>query len=182
MLFVGRTVRDKGADTLVDAVAMLPRGDIDTCVIGSHGFDADSTLTAYERRIRSRAKTACSSIRFTPFVNRNQLPELLHAADVLVVPSRWNEPSTLTVGEGLASGLAVVASRVGGIPEVLGDAGLLISPDNPAELAEVLEKLADDLPFRHELREKAIARSRDHDWEWAWREFANVLVGSEAVR
>ena len=54
------------------------------------------------------------NVKFVPFVDRSALPSLLRTADVLVVPSRWAEPSGLTVGEGLATGLPVIASLVGG--------------------------------------------------------------------
>lgn len=182
VLFVGRTIPEKGADTLVDAVAQLPRDDIDTVIVGSHGFDARAPLTSYERRLRARASAARSSIQFTPFVDRSRLPDLLRAADVLVVPSRWSEPSTLTTGEGLASGLTVVATRVGGIPEVIGDAGILVAAGDPDQLGGVLSDLADNPDLRETYRAKAIARSREHDWEWAWRQFADALVESEVAR
>ncbi len=85
---------------------------------------------------------------FQPFVDRDALPPLLRTADVLVVPSRWAEPSGLTVGEGLATGLPIIASRVGGIPEVLGSAGILVEPDDAAGLSAALRRLADDPGLR----------------------------------
>ncbi|MCW4458868.1 glycosyltransferase family 4 protein [Microbacterium sp. MPKO10] len=182
VLFLGRTIPEKGADTLVDAVALLPRDDLDTRIVGSHGFDAHAPLSAYERRLRERAADARSSIRFIPFVDRIRLPRLLQTADVLVVPSRWSEPSTLTIGEGLATGLVVIAARVGGIPEVIGDAGLLVSPDDPMELCSALARVASDRTLRADLRHRALTRSHKRDWEWAWNRFADVLTDIRVSR
>ncbi len=182
VVFLGRMIPDKGADTLVDAIIRLGRGDIDTRIIGSHGFNPSASLTAYERRLRERAASALSPIRFEPFVDRARLPELLHNADVLVVPSRWKDPCPLTVGEGLAAGLVVVGARIGGIPEIIGDAGILVEPEDPAGLARAIAQVADDPGLRMTLQRKALTRSTDHDWTWAWRHFASVLLEEGACR
>jgi glycosyltransferase involved in cell wall biosynthesis len=78
---------------------------------------------------------------------RNDVPELLCAADVLLVPSRWYEAFSLVLAEAAACGVAAVASRIGGIPEVLldGETGLLVPPgDRSALLESAIRLLADD--------------------------------------
>ena len=73
---------------------------------------------------------------------------ILQASDCLVVPSRWHEAAGLVVLEAQASGLPVVASRIGGIPEYLaeGDSGLLFTPGDVDELAAHLRQLCVDPP------------------------------------
>ncbi|MCB7137043.1 glycosyltransferase family 4 protein [Cellulosimicrobium marinum] len=144
VLFVGRVVPDKGVHVLLDALARLDRPDVRTTVVGSQGFDATAAPSAYERSLRERAAPVADRVTFLPFQDRPALAALLQDADVVVVPSVWAEPSGLTVLEGMASGAAVVASAVGGIPELAGDAALLVRPDDERELAEALEHLADD--------------------------------------
>jgi glycosyltransferase involved in cell wall biosynthesis len=78
---------------------------------------------------------------------RNDVPELLCAADVLLVPSRWFEAFSLVLAEAAACGVAAVASRIGGIPEVLldGETGLLVPPGDRTALLEATARLlADD--------------------------------------
>src|SRR5262249_20368172 len=73
-----------------------------------------------------------------------ELPELLpRLGQVLVVPSRWQEPFSRVVLEGLAAGLPVVASRTGGTPEAIahGRTGFLFNPDQPRELTALLDRL-----------------------------------------
>ncbi len=174
VVFVGRVIADKGVDVLVDAVRLLDRDDVEAVVVGSQGFDRGAALSEYERDLRARAT---SRVRFEPFVDRERLPQLLREQDVLVVPSRWPEPCGLTVGEGMASGLAVIASRSGGIPEVLGDAGILLPPGDPAALAAALAALADDPDLRRRLAAAARARAESHDWAHAWSVLRGVLDG-----
>jgi glycosyltransferase involved in cell wall biosynthesis len=175
VLFIGRMIPEKGADILLRAAANLDRSDLDFTLVGSHGFDPNAALTAYEQGLRRLADAVPGNVEFLPFVDRSGLPALLQRADVLVVPSRWNEPLTLTVGEGLASGLVVIASSRGGIPEALGTSGLLFDPDVPEDLSALLARVADDPPLRAEMSKKARAMAGERDWAWAWRELEQKL-------
>ena len=148
VMFVGRMIPDKGADVLLQAASDFGSEDIEVVIVGSEGFNPHSALSPYERELRTLAGGLRPRVTFQPFVDRDALPPLLRTADVLVVPSRWAEPSGLTVGEGLATGLPIIASRVGGIPEVLGPAGLLVEPDDAAGLSAALRRLADDPGLR----------------------------------
>lgn len=175
ILFVGRMIPQKGADILLEAAATLDRDDIEIVLVGSRGFDRDAALSRYERRLRGLAARCRVAVSFEPFVARAELPALLRSADILVVPSRWNEPSGLTVGEGLASGLPVIAHQVGGIPEVIGSAGVLIASGEPHSLAYAITRLADDSSLRRSLGVAARVHAESHDWSWAWSELRQVL-------
>ncbi len=169
IMFLGRAIPEKGADILLEAAGLLGRADLEYVIVGSHGFDSRADLSPYERRLRELAGRSGSRVLFEPFVDREHLPALLRRADVLVVPSRWPDPCPLTVGEGMATGVPVVAARSGGIPELLGDAGVLFDPARPAELAEALARLAEDPELRGRLGAAARARAVERDWTWSWR-------------
>lgn len=176
VLFVGRVVRDKGADVLLEALAQLGRPDVSTTVVGSAGFAPESPLTDHERELRQVAQRVAGPVTFMPFTPRAGVADLLRRHHVLVVPSRWREPATLTVGEGLASGLPVVASRVGGIPEMVAHPELLVPPDDPRALATTLEWLATDHEARARLGRESRAHALEHDWRATWRKLASVLA------
>ncbi len=74
---------------------------------------------------------------------RRDVPDLLGAADVVVVPSRW-EGQPLVVQEALRAGAAVVATDAGGTREVTGDAARLVPPGDAAALAGAIEGLLED--------------------------------------
>ena len=175
VMFVGRMIAEKGPDVLVRAAGRLRRPDLEIVLVGSHGFARDAGLSPYERELRRLAEQSGADIRFEPFVDRMALPELLRSADMLVVPSRWAEPSGLTASEGLATGLPVIVSRMGGLPGVVGDAGLLVAPDDPDALAAAIQALADDPGERARLAAASREYALAHDWEWAWGHLRRVL-------
>ncbi|WP_251150470.1 glycosyltransferase family 4 protein [Cellulosimicrobium sp. Marseille-Q4280] len=162
--FVGRVIREKGVDVLLDAVRALDRPDLHVTVVGRPGFAADAPLSAYEEGLRRTAATTRATVEFASFVPRPDLPEILRRTDVLVVPSVWPEPFGLTALEGMAAGAAVVASEIGGLPEAVGDAGLLVPPGDVASLAAVITALADDEALL--ARTQAAGRRRAVECSW----------------
>lgn len=176
VVLVARMIRDKGADVLLDAVARLDRDDIEVTVVGSQNFDAGAVPSPFEREVARRVAALGDRARLVPFLPRAEVAEVYRRADVVVVPSRWAEPFALTVLEGMAVGAPVVASAVGGIPEVVGDAGLLVPPDDPAALAEALTALADDEPARLRLGTAARTWALAHDWRAARAHLDRVLA------
>lgn len=179
VLFMGRMIPEKGADLLLEAAATLDRDDLELAIVGSHGFDAGAPLSPFERRLRRLAARCAMPVGFLPFASRANVPGLLRTADVFVVPSRWTDPWPLTVGEGMASGLPVVAARVGGIPDALGDAGILVEREDVAGLAHAIARLADDPGLRRSLGAAARARAVQRDWSWSWARLRDVLDGLE---
>ncbi|WP_127818530.1 glycosyltransferase family 4 protein [Microbacterium sp. CPCC 204701] len=175
VMFVGRIVPDKGPDVLLRAAAGLARDDYEIVIVGSQGFDAQAQLSPYERELRSLAATAAVPVSFQPFVDRAALPALLQSADVFVAPSRWPEPSGLTVGEAMATGLPVIASDAGGIASVLGDAGLLVRPGDVPALADALGSLLDDAVLRAALGGAARRRAENRSWVRSWGQLRLVL-------
>ncbi|WP_158288560.1 glycosyltransferase family 4 protein [Ornithinimicrobium flavum] len=164
VVFVGRMIRDKGADILLKAIASLNRRDIHLTLVGSRGFTASDPLTKYEVEIRQMAASLGNRVSIRPFLARSEVASILSRSDVLVVPSRWAEPFALTVREGQAAGLAVIASNIGGIPEALGGHGVLVEPDDPSSLAEALEALAEDEDTLKLIGERARNFAELHDW------------------
>ncbi|GIG24546.1 glycosyltransferase family 4 protein [Cellulomonas denverensis] len=167
VLFVGRMIPEKGADVLVDAVTRLGRADLDLTLVGSRNFDAAAGPGGYERDLARAAAVLGDRARLVPFTARDAVAALFRSADVLVVPSRWAEPFALTVLEGMASGVPVIASAVGGIPEAMGGAGIAVPPDDPAALADALAALADDEGHRLRVGRQGRARAEAGDWRAA---------------
>jgi glycosyltransferase involved in cell wall biosynthesis len=99
--------------------------------------------------------------------------ELLASAEVAVIPSLY-EGFSLPAVEHLASGTPLVASRAGALPEVVGDAAVLVEPGDPEELAAALRELLDDGARRAELSERGLARVRKR---FAWPAVATATVG-----
>lgn len=136
-LYVGRLSPEKGPQDLLAACRLLPP-DVRVTVAGS-GRMRDEL-----ERMASRA--ACR-VEFTGYVGRDDLPALYRRARLVVIPSRTEALPRVAL-EAMASGVPVVASRVGGIPDVVqpGTTGWLVEPGNVDELARsITDALAADL-------------------------------------
>jgi len=175
VMFLGRMIADKGPDLLLEAAAALGRDDVEYLVVGSDGFDPSASLTPFEQRLRELAATVPGRVEFRPFVDRVRLPQLLQQADAVVVPSRWPDPCPLTVGETMATGVPLIAARIGGIPEITGDSGVLFAPDNVQDLATALRKVLSDRRYREDRAASGLERARLQNWAWSWRQLIQVL-------
>jgi glycosyltransferase involved in cell wall biosynthesis len=133
ILYVGNVKIDKGVKVLVDAMAPLARehgrGDALLCVVGSG--EADAEIAA-----RVRELGLATTVRLCGRQLHTEIPWWMSACDVFCLPS-FMEGCPNVVLEALASGRAVVASRVGGIPELVTDGanGVLVPPRDPGALA-----------------------------------------------
>ena len=105
-----------------------------------------------------------NSVRFINHVPDDELPVLYQAADVLAFPSLY-EGFGLPPIEAMACGTPVVCSNATSLPEVIGDAGLLVDATSPDELAAALERAILDLDTRSCLIERGIQRAQDFRWE-----------------
>lgn len=177
VLFVGRIVPYKGVDVLLRAaVRIAGRGRrFRVRVVGSSGFSPTSALSRYELELRRIARPLGDRVEFQPFVDRDRIVEEYRAASVFCIPSTWDEPCSLTLPEALASGLASIASRRGGIPEVGGDAVLYFDPDDIDELAERLCHLIDDASARAEWGRRARRRAHALSWEAQYGRLLSAL-------
>ncbi len=99
------------------------------------------------------------------------LPAIYNGAVALVLPSHY-EGFGLTALEAMACGTPPVASKRSSIPEVVGEAGLLVDPDQPAELADALRRVITDTALRERLRAEGLARAA----QFTWRKTAEVVL------
>jgi glycosyltransferase involved in cell wall biosynthesis len=172
--FVGRTDATKAPDLLLRAAKQvaMKRQDFGVQILGARfywGTEADD----YQRLLDQLSKELEDDgipVRRPGVISRNALPDELRKAHIHVVPSRWDEPFGLATLEGMASGLAVVASRTGGTTEVVAGAGLLFERDGIDELAGHLERLIDDRQMRTDYALKARARAEKFSWGNTWGE------------
>jgi glycosyltransferase involved in cell wall biosynthesis len=151
VLAVGRLARQKGFDVLLEAVIGL-RGRGLTPVLALAG---DGPMAG---QLASLTRQADLPVRFLR--QRADIPALLGAADVVVVPSRW-EGQPLIVQEALRAGRPVIASRVGGIPDLTGEDGaLLVRAGVPAALEAAMAEVLSNPALADSLAAAALARAR----------------------
>jgi len=132
LVFAGRLTRQKALDTALDAIARVPEADL--LVIGDGPDRARLELHASRLGLNGR-------VRFVGSVPRAEVLQALAAAQALVISSDWeNFPHTAV--EALALGTPLIATAVGGVPEIVSDGvnGLLVPPGEPDALAAAIER------------------------------------------
>lgn len=145
---VGRLVRRKGMDNVIDALSRLDAAhDTELLIIGGPG-DAEATMQDDEaKRLHALAveRGVADRVVFAGQVSREEMPPLLRSADA-VVCTPWYEPFGIVPLEAMACGVPVVAAAVGGLTDTVVDGvtGRLVPPKDPDALASALTEIFDD--------------------------------------
>jgi glycosyltransferase involved in cell wall biosynthesis len=157
-LFVGTLNPRKNLGTLLRALSLSGRPELALVVAGSPGWQSASTLAEVGKlRLQDR-------VRFTGFIDDADLPDLYRAAKMFVFPSLM-EGFGLPVLEAMRCGTPVIASSTTSIPEVAGDAALLIDPSAADAWADALRTLLDDTTLATELSARGHHRAKQFTWE-----------------
>jgi glycosyltransferase involved in cell wall biosynthesis len=159
LLHVGTIEPRKNLVRLIEAFSKLPRRrELDLVIAGGAGWMYDEIYAAPERFGVS------ASVRFIGFVPDADLPGLYSLAEVFVYPSLY-EGFGLPVLEALACGAAVVTANNSSLPEVAGDAALLIDAHDTDALAWAITRFLDDSTWRGIMQQKALAQANKFSWE-----------------
>ncbi|WP_051451235.1 glycosyltransferase family 4 protein [Actinospica robiniae] len=159
LVYVGRLERVKGVHHLLDAHRRVRRElpDATLAVVGDGRERARLEADAADL-------VADGAVRFLGWRDEAGVAEQLASASVVVLPSLWPENFPTVALEALQLGRALVGSRVGGIPELIGpDNGALVEPGDPAELARELTRLLGDRELLREMGRASARRSAAYD-------------------
>jgi glycosyltransferase involved in cell wall biosynthesis len=158
--FVGRLIPHKGVDVLLEAVAHDDRMRVE--IFGA-GPELEA-LTGWAARLGLTDR-----VTFHGHVEEEAIPATYRRFDVLAVPSvptpGWLEQFGRVVVEAQASGIPVVASASGALPDVVGERGLLVPPGDPEALHAALGRLLDEPGLWGGLRSAGIAGAEGYSWE-----------------
>lgn len=113
-------------------------------------------------------------VKFLDYVAEEELPKLLNQAEALLFPSLW-EGFGFPVLEAMACGTPVITSNVSSLPEVAGDAALLVNPTDVKEIASAMNLLVEDDTVKQQLRELGLKRVMAFSWEKTAQQTKEVL-------
>jgi glycosyltransferase involved in cell wall biosynthesis len=157
--FTGRFVEEKGVATLLEAFARSTT-PWNLLFVGGGVMQADIDRLRVAHPSRVRVVTG---------VPHDHVPAYVNAMDVLCAPSRttptWREQFGRMLIESMACGVPVLASPSGEIPYVIGEAGILVSENDPAAWARAIEKLLSDRSLSEDLSARSVERARS---KFAW--------------
>lgn len=166
LLFVGTIEPRKNLVRLIEAHAQVEEGP-PLAIAGRRGWKFEATLSAAARKPER--------ILFPDFIDEDDLSAVLSAAHAFVWPSLW-EGFGLPPLEAMACGTPVLTSNTSSLPEVVGDAGVLVDPENVESIAEGLRRVTGDEELRARLRTAGVARAAKFSWEATGKQ---VVAGYE---
>jgi len=144
--------------------------ELSLVIVGNYGWDYEKILSLPKKLgIENR-------VRFLGYVGEDETPILYNAASVFVLPSFF-EGFGLPILEAMACGCPVITSNVSSMPEVAGDAAVLVDPKNDDEIARRILEVLENEKLQDELKKKGIARAKEFSWEKCAKETFKVLEG-----
>ncbi len=175
VLFVGRLIPEKGVHVLLEAMRILAKQGVrlQAKIIGSVNFGTNA-LSPYAEALQ---RDCPENTEFLPYMVGEQLAQQFRSAAIFCCPSTWEEPFGMVNVEAMASGLPVVASAVGVIPEIFTQGGgLLVQKNSAPELAAALRSLAENEPQRALLGAQAYAIFQQRfRWTVLYQEYLGLM-------
>ena len=156
-LYVGRHDPYKNLARLIQAFASVT-GDYELWIAGA----ADPRFTP-SLQAEAADLGVTTRVKFLDYVTYAQLPVLLNQAMAMVYPSLW-EGFGFPVLEAMACGAPVITSNLSSLPEVAGDAAILVDPFSLSALTDAMQQVADDATTRTQLKAAGIARAAQFSW------------------
>lgn len=177
VLYVGRLIPTKGVHHLIDSFHQVQQKHPDTVllIVGGNTYGKNRS-TSYVQHLKRISQKNKESIHFIPFTSYSAIHRWYRLADVVVVPSIASEAFGLVNLEALSTGIPVVASNIGGIPEIIKhrENGLLVSTE---DLVQQLTQALDNI-LANQLWAQQLGRKGRDDIEknFTWQQSAQRLV------
>lgn len=182
ILALGSADPRKNISALLGAYALLPerlRANHELAIVWTHPLLAEAILA------EAHALGIAGRLRFLQHVSNDDLVSLYNAAALFVFPSRY-EGFGLPILEAMACGAPVVASNNSSIPEVAGDAALLVDAESPTSIACAIERVMSNAALRDALVARGLQRASSFSWQRCAREtvevYQKIYAGQEGVR
>ncbi len=160
-LFVGTLQPRKNVSRVIAAYQSLPewlRGEVGLLFVGRAGWQCEDIISSLE------AGAYGSNVRWLKHLPDDDLLAVMKCATALVFPSLY-EGFGLPVLEAFAAGVPVVTSNTTSLPEVAGDAALLVNPLDEAEIADAMQRIVEDEALASALRQRGLSRAREFTWD-----------------
>ena len=161
LMYAGNVKPHKNLERLIDAFVLVRQDGFDDLKLLITGSEISRYATL--RRAVHRHNLH-KHVRFLGYQSENTLAALYRLADVFVFPSLY-EGFGLPPLEAMASGTPVVVSNVSSLPEVVGEAGILVNPYDARSIADGIQRVLADPTLRDELTARGLVRARSFSWQ-----------------
>jgi len=184
IIFVGRITRDKGAYLLLEALQYFKMKDFTLLMIGTSHHGKNYFEPEFIQLKDSLPEGQRKNLVLTGFVDKAKVKQYFDQADLAVFPSLWQDPAPLVLFEAWARGVPVLATRVGGIPELVDQFkhAELVSPKiSPQKLATTIEKLLKNKAKLKNLSKKGLHFAKNYgNFKRMAKDFETILKAATA--
>ena len=178
LVFTGRISEQKGLLQLIKAINMVDSScDIRLLIAGS-SKSGEEYVDEYTKKVLEEISNSDKKINFTGYIPHEELNLLYSVADIAILPSMWEDPAPLTVFESLASGLPIITTNSGGIPEYVNDSCAIIcekEKDVEIQLKDAIELLVQDINKREKMGKESKKLSSMYTVEKYYDDFNKIL-------
>ena len=178
LLFTGRITEEKGVKELIKSLVEVKYKNYKLLIVGASLFGLDFK-TKYQLEVEDLIKDVKEHVIFTGYVDHEEIYKLYKLADIAVLPSIWNDPAPLTIIEALVSGLPIITTNSGGIPEYAKEKSAIIleRDDNLiCNLTKNIDELLIDDEKRKMMSENGKTVSKDLTLENFYNNFIDLLM------
>lgn len=170
VLFAGRIDPTKGVLEVLGAFEKINHSNAKLMIVGSYNYGSGQH-SSFEKELHKRAEKLKGRIIFTGFVSFYDMPAIYKLANIIVLPSIWDDPAPLSIIEALSSGKALITTYSGGIPEYAEGVAVLLSRDDKIidNLAKAINSFISDPMLITKYEDLAI----EHTKTWTIKKYYN---------
>lgn len=178
VLFSGRMNEEKGIDKLLLAWKSVNKEKAILLIVGSYYYKSGISNNSFSEKVNNLIMNQ-KNIFFTGYVDYNEMPIIYKLADIVVLPSMWEDPAPLTVIETLTSGDPLITTNSGGIPEyVNSNDAILLAKEDPnflKRLSEAINFLLKDSKKLSDMSSNALESTKNWNIERYYKDFVNII-------
>lgn len=181
VFFSGRLTKEKGILELIQAFKTIKNiPNLKLIIAGASFYGRDTSINPYLIELENEAEDIKDKVLFTGFIDYEDMPSYLKIANIIVVPSMWEEPFGLTVLEAMAAGVPLIATKCGGIPEICESVAILIEREDIVnQLATAIIHLYESPEEAKILSTNAQMKSWNFDKESFSKKYLQVIMQSK---
>jgi glycosyltransferase involved in cell wall biosynthesis len=178
IIFTGRLNKEKGIRELLIALKKIKHEQVKLLIVGSYYYGS-GMVSDFEKELNELAEDKKDKIIFTGFVSHYEMPGIYSMADIVIVPSIWNDPAPLTVIEAMSSGVPLITTASGGICEYANNkCAIILKVDSKLvdNLAEAVDKILNDEELRRNMQEACIKSVLSLNLDRYYKDFVSKIM------
>ncbi len=181
VLFVGRLCKEKGIEETIAALSKIKDVSVSLLIVGSN-FYKEEIISPYEKKLVELSSSIRDRVRFTGYIDYQYMPHLYNLAEVVVLPSMWDEPAGMTMLEALACGRPLITTCSGGITEYVGDNNcILLNRDEYIvdAIAAAIESVLQNRKLAQTYEENGFLHAQRYSAKYYYKQFLEILGENE---